>query len=941
MADTVTTIDRPGALAANSLLSTKLFIPQARYLHDVLPRPRLVERLQSGLSRKLTLISAPAGYGKTILLTEWIPQSERCVCWLSLDETDNDLTRFLTYFIAALQMLKADFGQALLVTLQSPQLPPVESLMTTLLNEIILLSEFALVLDDYHLIHLPAIHAAVAFLLNHLPPNMHLIVTSRADPPLPLARLRGRGQMSELRAADLRFTQDEATAFFHQIKRIALTAEQIEELATRTEGWGAGLQLAALSLRGLGVASIGPFIRDFTGSHHDVFDYLAEDVLQQQPAEVQRFLLFTSIVSRLCGPLCDAILGGGSEEQGSELPPSIGSGSAGRSPVAGQELLEYLEHANLFLVPLDNRRRWYRYHHLFADFLHDRLTREIGLAKVHELYRRASGWFEQQGLFDVAIDCALLAHDFECAARLVDGHSESVRMRGELATLLRWLTALPDAAFEHRPTLALNHAFTLAVLDQFGAAERRLAAAERALHAAPVCDLDLLGQAAVVRAAITQLMELPAEVTLAAGRQALEQLAPSSANWRGLAGMLSGVAHYAQAGDPVAAYQMLADAEQISLTAGDPFTAVNTAAHMAIVLELSGRLGESERLSRGQLQRVGDPFWQGVPLAAYASFGLSRVLYERNELLTANHLLGEAVQQLAAWALKRPLVITTMMLARVQQALGEPKQARATMARVAAIVQKDDLKQTFSQWAEYRARMFMTQGDLAAAGLWAKEIEPTIDDKLDPALEFKHMTLAQFYLVQGRLDDAQRLLDRLLPAAEAAGRTGRVIEIVLLQALTAQALGQRKAALTALARALSLAEPEGYIRTFVDLGPPMATLLREAHARAIRPVYVAQLLAAFPDSRLGILDFGLSPRPIPNPKSGVPPGPQNLIEPLSKRELEILHLIAQGYTNPEIGQQVFISDQTVKVHTRSIYGKLGVNSRREAVAKARALGLLT
>lgn len=941
MADTVTTIDHPGALAANSLLSTKLFIPQARYLHDVLPRPRLVERLQRGLSRKLTLISAPAGYGKTILLTEWIPQSERCVCWLSLDETDNDLTRFLTYFIAALQMLKADFGQALLVMLQSPQLPPIESLMTTLLNEIILLSEFALVLDDYHLIHLPAIHTAIAFLLNHLPSNMHLILTSRADPPLPLARLRGRGQMSELRAADLRFTQDEATVFFHQIKRIALTAEQIEELATRTEGWGAGLQLAALSLRGLGVASIGPFIRDFTGSHHDVFDYLAEDVLQQQPAEVQRFLLFTSIVSRLCGPLCDAILGGGSEEQGSEPPPSIGSGSAGRSPVAGQELLEYLEHANLFLVPLDNRRRWYRYHHLFADFLHDRLTRENGLAEVHELYRRASGWFEQQGLFDEAIDCALLAHDFECAARLVDGHSENVRMHGELATLLRWLSALPDAAFEHRPTLALNHAFILALLDQFEAAERRLDAAEYALHAAPVRNVELLGQAAVVRAAITLQTDRPVELTLTAAHRALKLLPQSSADWRGLAGLFLGVGYYVQAGNLTAGYQALVEAVQASLGAGDPFSAANTFAHLSILLEISGQLRESERLNRENQQRAAEPFWQGVPLAAYAGFGLSRMLYERNDLLAAHDLLTVAIQQLEAWALKRPTVVASVVLARVLQALGEPARAREVIDRVMMIVQKDDLKQTFSQWAEYRARIALAQGHLAAAAQWAQEVEPTTRGDLNPALEFTHITLAQIYLAQQRLDDAQRLLDRLLPAAQAAGRMGRVLEIYLLQALTADAQGQRAAAMNTLERALSLAEPEGYIRTFVDLGPPMATLLREAQARAIQPAYVAKLLTAFPDFRLGILDFGLSPRPIPNPKSGVPPGPQNLIEPLSKRELEILHLIAQGYTNPEIGQQVFISDQTVKVHTRNIYGKLGVNSRRKAVAKARSLGLIT
>ncbi|MCE7988421.1 MAG: LuxR family transcriptional regulator [Caldilinea sp. CFX5] len=943
MADTTATPNNAANLAVTALLRTKLFAPQVQHLQELLPRPRLVERLASGLPRKLTLVSAPAGYGKTILLAQWIPQCGRRVAWLSLDESDNDLARFLTYVIAALQSLKADFGQAILTALQTPLLPPIERLITALVNEIIPLGEFVLVLDDYHLIHLQAIHAALNLLLNYLPPNIHLILLSRADPPLPLARLRGRSQMSELRAADLRFTLEEACAFFQQIRHLPLAADQVKELATRTEGWSAGLHLAALSLQHLDSADINRFINDFTGSHHDVFDYLVEEVLQQQPEQIHRFLLHTAILARFCGPLCDTVLG---KDEGGRMKDELVSSSFRLHP--SSFILEQLEHANLFLVPLDGRRHWYRYHHLFADFLRNRLTAAIGPPAVQELYRRASGWFEASRLPDEAIDYALQGHDFVRAARLVDSQREFMRERGEFATLLRWQTALPDSAFEDRPTLALNHAFTLALLDQFTAAERRLDAAARALHAAPVPDGDLLGQAAVVRTAIALQTDQPAAVTLNAGRQALELLPPSNSTWRGLAAMFLGVGYYAQAGDITAGYQTLVEAERICLAAGDRFGVINAIAHMAIALEIGGRLHESARISRENLRRAAEPYWQSVPLAAHASVALSRVLYERNELLAARDLLTEAVKQLDFWSLRRPQLNALVGLARVQHALGEPAQAHTIMADVVTIVKRYDLKQTYAHWAEHHTRMALTQGDFTMAGQWATAAEPTIRGDLNPRLEYTHITLALVYLAQGRLAEGERLLDRLLPAAEAAARFGRVIEILLLQALTLDAQGQRKDALNVLERALTRAETEGYLRTFVDLGPPMAALLRAAHAHTDRPAYIAKLLAAFPDFSASerqlppgaLVDSGLNTSEAPaiqNPKSQI----QNLIEPLSVREREILALLAQGLTNPEIAQKIYISDQTVKVHTRNIYGKLGVNSRRAAVAQARALGLLT
>jgi LuxR family maltose regulon positive regulatory protein len=522
MAETVSTIDRSSNLAANSLLSTKLFIPQARQLQDVLPRLRLVEQLQMGLTRKLTLISAPAGFGKTTLLTQWIPQSERCVSWLSLDEADNDLTRFLTYFIAALQTLKADFGQAFLVALQAPQLPPIESLITALINEIVqTLGEFALVLDDYHLIQLEAIHTAIAFLLNNLPPNMHLILASRADPPLPLARLRMRGQLTELRAADLRFTLAEATTFFQQIKDLPLLADQIEALETRTEGWIAGLQLAALSIRGH--EDVAGFIQAFSGSHRHVLSYLVEEVLNQCPADTLDFLLQTSILGRLSAPLCDAVTGRSDSHQ----------------------MLEKIEAANLFLIPLDDTGQWYRYHHLFAEMLQSRLQQtQPGLRPA--LHRRASEWHEQSGYLVEAINHALAAQAFDRAAMLVEQVAPAMIQYSELVRLLSWLEILPADEVQTRPLLGLYYGWSLFLSGQIQPAVAHLEAVEALLEAdATKQTPEVQGHVAAMRAYLIRVTgDLAATITLS--RQALTHLPEQDSLLRAMVTLNLAIAHYLQ-----------------------------------------------------------------------------------------------------------------------------------------------------------------------------------------------------------------------------------------------------------------------------------------------------------------------------------------------------------------------------------------------------------
>jgi LuxR family transcriptional regulator, maltose regulon positive regulatory protein len=943
------------------LLATKLFMPRAR--PDLVSRPRLFAQLEAGLHGLLTLVCAPAGFGKTTLMADWLAHqghemSDRRpgdlpassvqspvskVAWVSLDAGDNDPARFWSYTITALDSLHPGAGDGAMALLQAPQPPPIDVILTTMLNALSSRTPRPreagpdlLVLDDYHVIETLAIHQALSFLLDHLPPSLHLVIATREDPPLPLARLRARSQMHELRVARLRFTRAEAAALLIDTMGLPLTDADITPLEERTEGWVAGLQLAALALQDR--RDYRNFLAAFTGSNRFVADYLVDEVFARQPTHIQHFLLQTSILDRMCGPLCDAILLGRTENQ---EPPTDGEepgsqfSSLGSGEAYSQLIMNELERANLFLIPLDDERRWYRYHHLFGDVLRHRLARSLPEA-VPDLYRRASGWFERQALVSEAVEYALLAQDFERTARLVDLHGQNVWMHGGLATLLRWLTALPDEVFETRPKLALNHALILTVLDYFAQAEPRVAAAERALHSAPAPDVDLQGQAAVVRAAIALQTDQPAEITIAAAQQALELLPPSSASWRGLAGLFLGVSYYAQVGDLASAHQTLVEAEQSSLRAGDPFGAANSTAHAAIVFEIGGRLRDSERLSRENLQRAAEPFWQGVPLAGLAGFSLARVLYERNDLHAARDLLVEAIRQVEAWSLKRPFVIACVVLARVQQALGEPALAREWMERAVAIVQKDDLKQTFSQWSAYQARLALAEGDMRAAEQWAREIEPSIQGDLHPVMEFKHITLARIYLAQRRPDEAQRLLERLLGAAEAAGRWGRALEICILQALAAAAQGQRAEALTRIARALSLGEPEGYIRTFVDGGAAVADLLREAHASGIATRYVAQILAAFPE--------GLEVRDVRQAASAHVPSLQPpasaLVEPLTVRELEVLRLIAAGASNGEIAAKLVVSVGTVKKHINNIFGKLGVGSRTQALARARGLGLL-
>jgi LuxR family maltose regulon positive regulatory protein len=960
-----------GTNAASSrlpLLTTKLYLPSPR--PQLVPRPRLLTRLNEGLSHKLILISAPAGFGKTTVLSEWLHQlkdeggrmkdEERIfhpssfilhpsrVAWLSLDEGDNDPTRFWIYFISALQLLQSNLGQNALNLLQSPQPPSFELILTMLLNELATFpNDFALILDDYHLIENPAIHTATTFLLDHLLPRMHLIITARADPPLPLSRLRARGQLTELRAADLRFTPEEATAFLNEGMGLPLTAADIAALEERTEGWIAGLQLAALAMRDR--TDLSGFVSAFTGSNRFIVDYLAAEVLARQPAHLQTFLLQTAILERLCGPLCDALLGveEAAPSSSSQLPVAA-SQQMSATPSYSQILLEELERSNLFLMPLDSDRHWYRYHHLFAEVLRVRLISGATAEMVATLHRRASAWFEQGGWVAEAIEHALLGQDGARAARLVEVHGESMRMRGELATLRRWLEALPEEAIRARPKLGLNHAFLLVVTDSFAEAEQRLLEVEQVLQAEPVGDgvahMALVGQAAAIRTIVSFMLGYSGDVILAAAQQALDRLSRREVHWRAHVVAVLGATYYYSNGDVAAADHTLMEAIRLGEEAGDVFTVMLSLWHQSSMYRTQGRLRQAEATCQRLLQYAVEPDWRGQPAVGYARLARSWVRYEHNDLEATLEDVIEGWQSVKGYTLKRISLDGYVMLARLKQVQGDETEARELMQQAMQIVHRDKLKQTFVPVAAWQARLWLAQGHHNAAAQWAQEIEPTLRDELSPALEFEHLTLVRIQLAQNRLNEAVQLLTLLLAAAETAGRMGRVIEIRLLQALLASAQGNVEQALPILQQALTLAEPEGYIRIFVDEGEPMAQLLARMNSLpgagdegGRMNDYIHKLLAAFEARGQGSQRAEEKSDPSPLlPHSSAP----LLVDPLSQREIELLRLVAAGQSNQEIAQELFLAIGTVKKHLNNIFGKLGVGNRTQAIARARELDVL-
>lgn len=892
------------------ILATKLYIPRPRV--GLVSRPHLIRRLSEGESRRLTLIAAQAGSGKTSLLSEWIPQTPHCVTWLTVDDGDNDSTRFWTYVIASLQKVHPDLGRNALTLIQSPQPPPTKSVLATLINDVSDFPDtFSLVLDDYHLVHDPSIHEAMTYLIDHLPGNLHLILSTRVDPPFPLARLRAHGQMSEIRAADLRFSLDEAAAFLGRALGFALAPDEVRVLESRTEGWIAGLQIAALSMQSHD--DIPSFIRAFSGSHRHILGYLAEEVIDQRPEGTLDFLLRTSILDQLCGSLCDAITG----------------------DTDGRETLERLERANLFLTPMDDEGRWYRYHQLFADVLRARLRRTRP-EEVAVLHRRAATWHVEHGTLQEAVSHALAGGDHEQASTLIEGVAGAMLRRGAHGSLTAWLDALPEGLVRARPQLCLARAWTC----QWGAsidlsdAQEWSELAVRAARTSGSFTAALGGEAAAVQAMVAATRSEVAQ-TRELCQLALKDL-PAESPWRSAVTFTLGTAHL-ESSDVAAAAHAFEQALELSRADGVRYIQLATASFLGDILVLQGRHGRAEEMYQQVLAWAG----RGIPHkgAAMAHGGLAHILCERNQLDAALEHVARGTAMLeyvgGAWA----AFVLQRVLAHVQHIRGNGREALDTLDRAFQTGRDTHVSLVQRQAATLRASLQLALGDLESAEAWAAGSQLGPDD---PELgrpgwrELEYLTLARVRSAQGRHAEAKLMLSRLIQAADDQGRTGSAIPILTLQSLVMSAEGQTDRALESLERALRLAEPEGFVRTFVDEGEPIRLLLAEIQRRHARDRASADDIDQEPMRKYVTRLIAL----ISGPVSASARATQELPDPLTERELEILRLMSSGLSNEEIAAALVVAVSTVKSHINHVYGKLGTSRRTQAVSVARDLGLL-
>ena len=892
------------------LLTTKLFVPPHR--SDAVSRPRLVERLDRGVEGKLTLVSAPAGFGKTTGGAEWGSRCAGRLCWLSLDASDSELARVLRYLVAALKDAVPALEDGFAAALGSPEPPEIGSVMTRLVNAVATATPpepIILALDDYHAVDSQEVDQGIALLLEYLPPHLHLLLLTREDPPLPLAAMRARGELTEIRVGDLRFTVDEATDFLNRVVGLSLSPEEIETLEARTEGWIAGLQLAALSMRDHG--DTAGFISAFSGSHHFVLDYLLEEVLKQQPSPIQRFLMRTSVLDRLCASLCAAV--------------------AQEPEAAAQETLERIHRANLFIVPLDNERSWYRYHHLFADLLRQRLDEA-----PQELHLRASAWYQANGQETDAFHHAALAGAVERAARLIASEPVPLYFRGTVTPVLRWLESLPAAILDAHPALWVHYAWILWVAHRSAAVEEKLVAAEAALgteedagggradgeataaegatadggagrETAGASSLhlpghpDLRGQIAALRAMLAA-NSYDTDTIIAQTEIALSLLAPENLYVRTAVTRNVGVA-YPFRGERPEAPRAYTEAIDLATRSGNIFIDILATTGLGMVDESDTRLRAAETSFMRVLKLVGEPR-RPVACAAYA--GLARISYERNELDRAAEYGRLALELSSQIESIDSSVGDALLLARIQLARGELTAAGEGIARAAEEARQRSFPRQIAAAAAARVLLLLKLGDIEGAAALAEEQENVL-------------VTARVRLATGDAGAALALLEPLRMDAVARGWADELLRACLLEALAQWSAGEHEHAVLGLADLLRACEPEGYVRSFLDEGQLMGDLLSELARRGMLSGYVGSLLSA------------LSPDPAPN---------QHLSEPLSRREIEVLRLVAGGYSNGEIGERLFLSVSTVKGHNFKIFEKLGVRRRTEAIARARELGLL-
>jgi LuxR family maltose regulon positive regulatory protein len=901
-----------------ALLESKCRIPGRR--PNAVARPRLGQHLNTASLSALTLVSAPAGFGKTTVLTEWlatIPADGPSVAWLTLDDRDNDPALFWTYVVSAMGAATAGLSDAATRLLTSSA-GSTEAALAALLNDLDgLTRDLLLVLDDYHLIQTPDIHEAMTFLLDHLPPRVHVVLATRVDPPLPLARMRARGQLVEVRAADLRFTADESTQYLNGPMGLGLSVGDVATLDGRTEGWIAALQLAALSMQGRDNASA--FIAGFAGDDRYIVDYLAEEVLARQTPDVRDFLLKTAILERLTGPLCDAVTG----------------------LRGGKATLIALDRANLFLVPLDDRRQWYRYHHLFADVLQTHLLDEYG-TDVNELHRRASVWFEANDAASEAISHALAGEDWGRAADLMELTMPTVQRDRREVELRRWVQALPYDVVRVRPVLAIAFVGALAQASDFETVGKRLSDVEDSLRAADgtwpeqapaglvvVDEVEFRSVPARIqlyRAALA-LARSDLDGTVDRAQEALSLTPPDDDLTRASAGALAGLAAwttgdlgrahaaYLQTVDGLVSFGWLADVLGCCITIGD-------------IRRTQGKLGDAERIYRWALE-LGAPTPQDPPLRGTADMhvAIAELMVERDDMASAAAHLAVSERLGEHNGLPQHPYRRRVVMARLSEIHGDLDAALELLDQ-ADRVYAADYAPNVRPVPATRARLWLRRGEVDRAQAWARERNLSAADELSYLREYEHITLARLLLARARaerdtagMDASLALLERLLAAAEDGGRGGSALELLVLLALAYQSRGNVPAAIDTLQRAVTLAQPEGYVRLFADEGPPMAALLKALAKRPAPPGYVRRLLAAA--------------------STGQPVGtPTALVDPLSERELDVLRLLATDLDGPAIARELSVSLNTMRTHTKNIYAKLGVTSRREAVRQAHELDLL-
>lgn len=890
-------------------LTTKLHIPAPR--HQAVSRPRLTQRLTA---RPVALISAQAGSGKSTLLSEWAAQADRAVAWLSLDAEDNDPARFWSYLVAALQTVRGDLGQVLRQAANAGLPPDVQPLLIDLLNSLAAAPPIGLVLDDYHLITTPAIHDALRFFLDRLPGNVRVVIATRVDPPLPLARWRVRDQLTELRGADLQFTPDEAAHFLRETMGLNLPPDAAHTLTARTEGWIAGLQLAALSLHDTPDAQ--RFIAALAGTHHHILDYLVEEVLSAQPETIQHFLLNTAILNRMSAPICDVLM------------DQAGAGGSA-------EILIKLDKANLFLIPLDAERRWYRYHHLFAELLRARLN-SLRPTAATELHLKAAHWFEQTGALDEAIGYALAARAFDRAGDLIEQAWSPALYSGQVMTVLNWLDALPAEVMRNRPLLNVAYGWSMVLRGQHAAAEPRLQAAEAALNqplaAGALLPSDRLVRRTQAEAACLRSLAARARGESAQARAYAEQaitLSPDDAPLlRGSAWLVLGQVYFdlGQVEQALAAYR---DALPLVLE-GRHFVAVSLAkAYTGLAHRLQGRLRAAAVACREGLQLAAELGFEQLPAISVIEVTLATILYEWNELDEAERYAAHAYELGQRGGYAEGQRVGGALLAKIKLARGQVAAAGELLASIAAMP-RSGAAAGIALLLDAQVRWRLARNEPTEAVQLAEALNQQVQRASVIARTGAALIAARAKLANGRQPEALDNLTACALTLEEHQLWGALIEALVLRAQAGATLGQPDRAVADLRRALSLAEPEGYLRIFLDEGEAVQMLLHRMKTEGGRlKTYVEKIIASHPQAESVSASLDLSAF-----------SPQPLAEPLTERELDVLRLMADGYANPEIAARLVVAESTVKKHINHLFDKLAVQTRVQAVNKARELGLL-